>query len=54
MSTSEGIQSIMSVNRMMSTSTQPPKYPEMSPMVVPITMHRRLATMPMNSDTRAP
>ena len=44
----------MSISRLRNASTQPPKKPEMTPRVVPMTTDRNVARIAMSSEMRAP
>ncbi len=52
--TSIGNDMTMSVKRMRSISTAPPKKPERLPITIPIAVEIETATMPTDSDTRPP
>ena len=49
-----GIASMMSTNRIITPSTQPPKKPETAPTMVPSDSPTETETMPTSSDSRAP
>ena len=43
-----------SITRLISVSTQPPKYPAMTPITVPMTTESRVASEAMSSEIQEP